>query len=75
LERFMPYPPFKPRLCRQQGCVQGAGQSGLCPRHLRGSLQRHSLSQLLDILEVMLEPPAPSAPLAADAVSPDPLLN
>lgn len=73
----MPYPPFTPRLCRQQGCVQGAGQSGLCPEHLRGSLQRHSLTQLLDILEVMLEPKP-----AADSASPapplsaaDPLLN
>jgi len=72
----MPFPPFKPRLCRQQGCVQGAGLSGLCPAHLRGSLQRHSLTQLLDLLEVMLEPPpstaAGAAPLSA---APDPLLN
>ena len=72
----MSFPPFKPRLCRQPRCVQGAGQSGLCPEHLRASLQRHSLTQLVDLLEVMVTPAPRGAEPAEILPSPaEPLLN
>jgi hypothetical protein len=56
--------------------VQGAGRSGLCPEHLRASLQRHSLRQLVDLLEVMLDPAPRGGERAESAPSPaEPLLN
>jgi hypothetical protein len=61
------------QLCRQSHCAQGAGLSGLCPDHLRASLRRRPLGDLLELLERMLE-----RPLAAedfDKSRPSALLN
>jgi len=45
------------RLCHHSHCAQGAGLSGLCPDHLRASLRRRPLGELLYLLETMLERP------------------
>ena len=49
------------QLCRQSQCAQGAGLSGLCPDHLRASLRRRPLGDLLELLEKMLERPLAAA--------------
>ena len=49
------------QLCRQSHCARGAGLSGLCPDHLRASLRRRPLGDLLELLEKMLERPLAAA--------------
>jgi hypothetical protein len=48
------------QLCRQSHCAQGAGLSGFCPDHLRASLRRRPLGELLNLLETMLARPLAS---------------
>jgi hypothetical protein len=48
-------------MCRQPHCAQGAGLSGLCPEHLRASLRRRPMGELLELLDKMME-----RPLSAD---------
>ena len=56
------------QLCRQPQCARGAGLSGLCPDHLRASLRRRTLGELLDLLDRMLERPLSAEDFQESAV-------